>query len=245
MMLTALMLLLSTSMAAAYEQPIWLEVNQSTLFNASSYADIIRVAVANPAIADVNVINNRTINIIGVSPGSTSLSIWTDDDMRQDFIVNVSQKDTTTSAAIKRAINIPGVNVEKVGEKILLNGTVENQYEKQQALSVALLFAGKAENVINMLQMKSPTQINLAAMVIDISNADAKELGIMTGSSGTVRDEAGDFSGISFGSFYGGQDFKDFGPHVYNSINFKLNLLLKEAHAVRIALASVRYVFTP
>ena len=59
-MLTAFVLFLSTSVAAAYVQPLYLEINQSTLFNASSYADIIRVAIANPAIADVNVINNRT-----------------------------------------------------------------------------------------------------------------------------------------------------------------------------------------
>lgn len=230
-MLTAFMLFLSTSVAAAYVQPLYLEINQSTLFNASSYADIIRVAIANPAIADVNVINNRTLNIIGVSPGSTSLTVWTDDGMQQDFIVNVSNKDSGTSNAIKQAINIPGITVEKVGDRILLKGKVKNQYEKQQAHSVAGMFVSNPENVINMLEMDNPTQINLAAMVIDISNADAKDLGIMTGSSGTVRTEAGDFSGISFGSFYGGQDFKQFGPHVYNNINFKLGLLIKQGKA--------------
>ena len=230
-MLTAFMLFLSTSMAAAYVQPLYLEINQATLFNASSYADIIRVAIANPAIADVNVINNRTLNIIGVSPGTTSLTVWTDNGMQQDFIVNVSNKDSGTSNAIKKAINIPGVQVEKVGDKILLKGKVRNQYEKQQANNVAVMYVSNPENVINMLEMDNPTQINLAAMVIDISNADAKELGIMTGSSGTVETEAGDFSGISFGSFYGGQDFKQFGPHVYNNINFKLNLLIKQGKA--------------
>ena len=230
-MLTAFMLFLSTSVAAAYVQPLYLEINQATLFNASSYADIIRVAIANPAIADVNVINNRTLNIIGVSPGTTSLTVWTDNGMQQDFIVNVSNKDSGTSNAIKNAINIPGVQVEKVGDKILLKGKVRNQYEKQQANNVAVMYVSNPENVINMLEMDNPTQINLAAMVIDISNADAKELGIMTGSSGTVRTEAGDFSGISFGSFYGGQDYKQFGPHVYNNINFKLNLLIKQGKA--------------
>lgn len=230
-MLTAFMLFLSTSVAAAYVQPLYLEINQATLFNASSYADIIRVAIANPAIADVNVINNRTLNIIGVSPGTTSLTVWTDNGMQQDFIVNVSNKDSGTSNAIKKAINIPGVQVEKVGDKILLKGKVRNQYEKQQANNVAVMYVSNPENVINMLEMDNPTQINLAAMVIDISNADAKELGIMTGSSGTVATEAGDFSGISFGSFYGGQDFKQFGPHVYNNINFKLNLLIKQGKA--------------
>ncbi|HAF31496.1 MAG TPA: type II and III secretion system protein [Anaerovibrio sp.] len=230
-MLTAFMLFLSTSVAAAYVQPLYLEINQATLFNASSYADIIRVAIANPAIADVNVINNRTLNIIGVSPGTTSLTVWTDNGMQQDFIVNVSNKDSGTSNAIKKAINIPGVQVEKVGDKILLKGKVRNQYEKQQANNVAVMYVSNPENVINMLEMDNPTQINLAAMVIDISNADAKELGIMTGSSGTVETEAGDFSGISFGSFYGGQDFKQFGPHVYNNINFKLNLLIKQGKA--------------
>jgi len=230
-MLTAFVLFLSTSVAAAYVQPLYLEINQSTLFNASSYADIIRVAIANPAIADVNVINNRTLNIIGISPGSTSLTVWTDDGMQQDFVVNVSNKDSATANAIKQAINIPGIHVEKVGDRILLKGQVKNQYEKQQAHGVAMMFVSSPENVINMLEMKNPTQINLAAMVIDITNADAKDLGIIPGASGTVRTEAGDFSGITFGSFYAGQDFKDFGKHFYNNINFKLNLLIKEGKA--------------
>ncbi len=230
-MLTAFVLFLSTSVAAAYVQPLYLEINQSTLFNASSYADIIRVAIANPAIADVNVINNRTLNIIGISPGSTSLTVWTDDGMQQDFVVNVSNKDSATANAIKQAINIPGIHVEKVGDRILLKGQVKNQYEKQQAHGVAMMFVSSPENVINMLEMKNPTQINLAAMVIDITNADAKDLGIIPGASGTVRTEAGDFSGITFGSFYAGQDYKDFGKHFYNNINFKLNLLIKEGKA--------------
>lgn len=231
MTLTALLLFLSTSLANAYVQPIWLEVNQSYLYNASETADIIRVAVVNPAIADVNVINNRTLDILGLSPGSTSLTVWTDDGMRQEFVVNVSKKDSNMARAIQKSIKIPGVNVEKVGDKILLSGIVENQYEKQQAESVATLFVEKPENVINLLEMKNPTQINLAAMVIDITNTDAQDLGIMTGSSGTVRSEAGDFSGITFGSFYGGQDFKDFGGRIYNNINFKLSALIKQGKA--------------
>ena len=174
-MLTAFMLFLSTSVAAAYVQPLYLEINQSTLFNASSYADIIRVAIANPAIADVNVINNRTLNIIGVSPGSTSLTVWTDDGMQQDFIVNVSNKDSGTSNAIKQAINIPGITVEKVGDRILLKGKVKNQYEKQQAHSVAVMFVSNPENVINMLEMDNPTQINLAAMVNTSAETSVKK----------------------------------------------------------------------
>lgn len=211
--------------AYAYVQPIWLEVNQSYYMPQNSR--ITRVAVTNPKIADVNVINKNAINIIALASGSTSLTVWTANGMRQEFTVSVSPRDTGLASLIQRAIDLPGVKVEKVGDKVLLRGTVANLREKETAGKIAALYLGKVSgnegknnqdgsssvqmaasktdkkallqhgsdaisvddadwenpNVINLLEMTNPDQINIEAQIVEIRNDDEKMLGMEYGGS--------------------------------------------------------------
>lgn len=210
-MTAALTAIVAAAPAYAYVQPIWLEANQS--YYMPQQSNILRVAVTNPKIADINIINKRAINIIALTPGSTSLTVWTADGMRQEFVVNVSPADSGTARMIEKAIGLPHVTVQKVGDRILLRGTVQNQYEKELAYRIASLFVNQAQEhqktrsinmgvqgsgesqsvsnaveaesvglassdqVINLLEMVNPDQINIEAMVLEIRTTDAEQLG--------------------------------------------------------------------
>ncbi len=210
-MTAALTAIVAAAPAYAYVQPIWLEANQS--YYMPQQSNILRVAVTNPKIADINIINKRAINIIALTPGSTSLTVWTVDGMRQEFVVNVSPADSGTARMIEKAIGLPHVTVQKVGDRILLRGTVQNQYEKELAYRIASLFVNQAQEhqktrsinmgvqgsgesqsvsnaveaesvglassdqVINLLEMVNPDQINIEAMVLEIRTTDAEQLG--------------------------------------------------------------------
>ena len=130
----------SQAPAYAYVQPIYLEMNQSYYLQQGSV--IKRVAVTNPEIADVAVVDKRALNVIGKKTGSTSLTVWTADGMRQDFRICVSGVDSGLAEIIRKAIGLPKVKVEVVGGKVLLTGTVQNQREKTLAYRVASLYAG-------------------------------------------------------------------------------------------------------
>ena len=172
---------------------------------------IKRVAVTNPEIADVAVVDKRALNVIGKKTGSTSLTVWTADGMRQDFRICVSGVDSGLAETIRKAIGLPKVKVEVVGGKVLLTGTVQNQKEKTLAYRVASLYAGgnggedKAlertllgedaqvndsidgdDMVINLLEMINPDQINIEAEVIEINANDAKQIGIEYGADSSV-----------------------------------------------------------
>lgn len=82
------MAIIAANAVALAAQPIWIEINQSYLYQAG-YSPITRVTVANPAIADVVVLDRTKLNIVGKALGSTSLSVWSDNGMRQDFVVSV------------------------------------------------------------------------------------------------------------------------------------------------------------
>ncbi len=127
--------------AYAYAQPLWLGVNQSYYLSTSS--SITKVAVGNPQIADVQELSDFAINIVAVKQGTTTINVWTADGMRQDFTVNVNNEDKGLAAAIEQAIRLPGVTVQMVGNRVLLRGTVRNQYEKDLAFKVACLYVGE------------------------------------------------------------------------------------------------------
>ena len=228
--------ILSASVALAAEapvyaaaQPIWIEVNQTYYLNTG--AQIERVAVGNPAIADVRILGASALNVVAFTVGSTALTIWTKDGMRQEFNVVVSASDSGMADMIEKAINMPNVKVKKVGDKILLTGTVLNQYEKQYAESIASMYIDDSASVteeangttktaprtsiINLLEMSNPSQINLEALVLDVSTSAKKDLGFhYAQASGISQDTSTGFTTVTFGTegvFYGGQNFHSFG----------------------------------
>ena len=247
----------SQAPAYAYVQPIYLEMNQSYYLPQGSA--IKRVAVTNPEIADVAVVDKRALNVIGKKTGSTSLTVWTADGMRQDFRICVSGVDSGLAEIIRKAIGLPKVKVEVVGGKVLLTGTVQNQKEKTLAYRVASLYAGgnggedKAlertllgedaqvndtidgdDKVINLLEMINPDQINIEAEIIEINANDAKQIGIEYGADSKVGAPGVWYAGESAGKT------RDAGSHWYtrnwlythfSDINARIHTLVTNGHA--------------
>lgn len=216
------------SATEAAPQPIWLELNQAYLYQAGS-SKITRVTVANPAIADVVVLDKVKLNIIGKALGSTSLSVWSANGMRQDFVISVCNTDTATAQFIKQSMGLDGVQVAKVGDKLVLQGTVENQYELNNALGMAKVYAGE-DNIVNLIQMKNPTMVNLSALVIDISGKDASDLGFKYGVAKEISLDGG-VPKITFGTagdFYGGMDWQDYTHHPFQNVDFMIQALASQ-----------------
>lgn len=227
-LLAALAVLAIGSATEAAPQPIWLELNQAYLYQAGS-SKITRVTVANPAIADVVVLDKVKLNIIGKALGSTSLSVWSANGMRQDFVISVCNTDTATAQFIKQSMGLDGVQVAKVGDKLVLQGTVENQYELNNALGMAKVYAGE-ENIVNLIQMKNPTMVNLSALVIDISGKDARDLGFKYGVAKEISLDGG-VPKITFGTagdFYGGMDWQDYTHHPFQNVDFMIQALASQ-----------------
>lgn len=227
-LLAALAVLAIGSATEAAPQPIWLELNQAYLYQAGS-SKITRVTVANPAIADVVVLDKVKLNIIGKALGSTSLSVWSANGMRQDFVISVCNTDTATAQFIKQSMGLDGVQVAKVGDKLVLQGTVENQYELNNALGMAKVYVGE-DNIVNLIQMKNPTMVNLSALVIDISGKDARDLGFKYGVAKEISLDGG-VPKITFGTagdFYGGMDWQDYTHHPFQNVDFMIQALASQ-----------------
>lgn len=240
-------ILLSAPIAMA-ATPLSVSVNESRYVQE---AGLSRVAVGNPEIADVQLLSAREFLLVGKKSGSTSLLVWGANG-RQEYLVTVTGENSGLAAMIEKAINLPGVTVQMVGDKILLRGTVMNQYEKDLALKIAGLYtgtspvtstsgsssAGKAidktgGNVIDLLQMARPSQIRLEAQVIEISSSNKRELGIQYG----TRSSGDSDSKIDAeNTIYAGEDWNTRGWGGWlvrhsSTINAALNALITQGKA--------------
>lgn len=126
-----------------YAMPETLSIHIKTSHYMDMGKQITRIAVGNPTVATVIQLPGSASEFLVVSkenPGSTALFVWTVDGTRHEYLIVVSPEDPGQAMLIEKSIGLPNVHVKMVGERILLTGTVENQYEKNYALQTARLF---------------------------------------------------------------------------------------------------------
>lgn len=241
LLLAAAMLSFGSACAA---EPVEVSLNESKYMAAPG---ITRLAVGNPAIADVQLLSSGDFLLVGKKAGTTSLIIWSDGGRRTEYTVYVAGNDRGMASAIQDAIGYPKVHVQMIEDRVMLRGKVENQYEHDSALKIAGLYTGgDGSGVIDLLEMEHPSQIRLEAQIIEINSDYTKNLGIQywsqtPGSNSSSGSSTGNSnSGITVGTaglFYGGEDFSStrkhggwLGSHVAN-VNVTLQALINEGKA--------------
>lgn len=230
--------------SACAAEPVEVSLNESKYMAASG---ITRLAVGNPAIADVQLLSSGDFLLVGKKAGTTSLIVWSDGGRRTEYTVYVAGNDRGMASAIQDAIGYPKVHVQMMKDRVMLRGKVENQYEHDIALKIAGLYTGgDGSSVIDLLEMEHPSQIRLEAQIIEINSDYTKNLGIQywsqtPGSNSSSDSSTGNSnSGITVGTaglFYGGEDFSSnrkhggwLGSHVAN-VNVTLQALINEGKA--------------
>lgn len=239
LLLAAAMLSFGSACAA---EPVEVSLNESKYMAASG---ITRLAVGNPAIADVQLLSSGDFLLVGKKAGTTSLIVWADGGQRTEYTVYVAGNDRGMASAIQDAIGYPKVHVQMMKDRVMLRGKVENQYEHDVAMKIAGLYTGGDESgVIDLLELEHPSQIRLEAQIIEISSKYAKDLGVQywsqkPGSSGgdSKDNSKNPNSGINVGTagiFYGGEDYSSsrsrggwLGSHI-SGVNATLQALINQ-----------------
>ena len=140
--LAAIPLCVSTSVVQAANFQT-LNVKQQTSHYMDMGKQVKSIAVGDPSIATVVQVPGSAHEFLVVAKavsGSTTMFVWTADGARYEYLIVVSPEDTIRADMIERAINLPDVHVKYVEGRLLLTGTVKNQYEKNYALQTARLF---------------------------------------------------------------------------------------------------------
>ena len=140
--LATIPLCLSAGVVHAAEFEI-LNIKQQTSHYMDMKQRVTRIAIGDPTIASVVQLPGSASEFLVVTKavkGSTALFVWTIDGARHEYMVVVSPEDPGQAMLIEKAIGLPDVHVKYVDGRLLLTGTVENQYEKNYALQTARLF---------------------------------------------------------------------------------------------------------
>ena len=145
--------------------PNQLEVSAGTFVVLLTTTDLDTVAIADPNVADVAVINSRSVLVNGKAPGVTSLVIVDRNRIRQ-YQVRVSPAQGTRATDVAAAIGLPGVVVRPLRDALVLEGEVDSPEEARRAVEIAGVFSTK---ILNQLTVRG-TPSDSAARAAQIQN---------------------------------------------------------------------------
>jgi pilus assembly protein CpaC len=141
--------------------------------------DIKDVLVADPKIANAVVRSAQRAYIIGAAIGQTNI-IFFDSAGQQIAAYDIAVKRDLNGvrAALKQAMPAADIQIDGVGDSVMLSGSVATPIEAQQAGDLAARLAGGVEKVVNSIVVRGRDQVMLKVTVAEVSRSIIKQLGI-------------------------------------------------------------------
>jgi pilus assembly protein CpaC len=139
--------------------------------------DVKDVLVADPKIANAVVRSAQRAYIIGGAIGQTNV-VFFDADGQQvaSYDIAVKRDLNGVRAALKQTL--PGIQIEGVGDSVVLTGSVSSPVEAQQAAEVAARLVGGADKVVNSVVVRGRDQVMLKVTVAEVRRDIVKQLGV-------------------------------------------------------------------
>jgi pilus assembly protein CpaC len=141
--------------------------------------EIKDVLVADPKIANAVVRSAQRAYIIGAAIGQTNI-VFFDAAGQQIAAYDIAVKRDLNGvrAAIKQALPNADIQIEGVGDGVMLSGWAATPIEAQQAGDLAGRLAGGPEKVVNSIVVRGRDQVMLKVTVAEVARSIIKQLGI-------------------------------------------------------------------
>jgi pilus assembly protein CpaC len=141
--------------------------------------DIKDVLVADPKIATAVVRSAQRAYIIGAAVGQTNI-VFFDSAGQQIAAYDIAVKRDLNGvrAALKQALPNANIQIEGLGDGVILSGSAASAIEAQQAVDLAARLAGGAEKVVNSIVVRGRDQVMLKVTVAEVQRNIIKQLGI-------------------------------------------------------------------
>jgi len=148
------------------------------------------LSIANPGIADISTLSDRTIYVLGKAPGRTTLTLLGADGR---LITNVEVQVAPDIAEFKERLRqiLPGepIEVRTANDGIVLSGVVSSISKLDRALDLAERYA--PERVSNLMSVGGTQQVMLKVRFAEMSRSVRKAL------NGSVDIQGGNSVGIT------------------------------------------------
>ncbi|MGF9759777.1 type II and III secretion system protein family protein [Microvirga sp. 0TCS3.31] len=154
-----------------------LNVPQGQFLTARTTADVGRVVVGNPDIANAVPLSSRTFYVLGKAEGRTNVAVYgIDDELLGTATVEVGADTPDLATTIQEAIPQANVRVETVNGRLRLSGTVPDAIALRKALDIANQYG--TDGVINALRVTGGQQVMLEVRFIEANRNAGRELGV-------------------------------------------------------------------
>ncbi len=167
-------------MRGSVSSQIGVSVNRAIIVE--SDRPFAQLSVANPAIATVQALSDRTIYVLGVTPGATTLTMF-DPDGR--LIANVDVRVTPDIAEFKDRLReiLPNepIEVRTANDGIVLSGRVSGARKVARAMELAERYA--PGRITNLMMVGGSQQVMLQVRFAEMNRSVAKSLGSSVGLS--------------------------------------------------------------
>jgi pilus assembly protein CpaC len=141
--------------------------------------DIKDVLVADPKIATAVVRSAQRAYIIGVAVGQTNI-VFFDSAGQQIAAYDIAVKRDLNGvrAALRQSLPNADIQIEGLGDGVMLSGSAASPIEAQQASDLAARLVGGAEKVVNAIVIRGRDQVMLKVTVAEVQRSIIKQLGI-------------------------------------------------------------------
>ena len=137
------------------------------------------VLVADPKIANAVVRSAQRAYIIGVAIGQTNI-VFFDSAGQQIAAYDIAVKRDLNGvrAALKQTLPNADIQIEGLGDGVMLSGSAASPIEAQQAGDLAARLVGGAEKVVNSIAVRGRDQVMLKVTIAEVARNIVKQMGI-------------------------------------------------------------------
>jgi pilus assembly protein CpaC len=141
--------------------------------------DIKDVLVADPKIANAVIRSAHRAYIIGSGVGQTNVVFFGADNQQiAAYDIAVKRDLNGVRAALKQSLPSSGIQIEGVGDGVMLTGSASSPIEAQQAGDLAARLVGGADKVVNSITVRGRDQVMLKVTVAEVRRDIVKQIGI-------------------------------------------------------------------
>jgi pilus assembly protein CpaC len=149
-----------------------METGETRLLHVST--NVVRVSVADPLVADVQVVTQQQLLITGKAVGYTQVVVWGARDEPLVIAVSVTKNLDQLRAQFRELFPNEKIQVSAVGDLLVLSGTVGDLRLPARASEVAQLYT---ERLANLIQVTGDQQVQLDVRFAEVSRVGMRRAG--------------------------------------------------------------------
>lgn len=167
-----------SSVAWAQDNPgISIEINKGKLIRINGAASA--VMVADPNIADVQVVSPSLVYLNGRAVGETTIfAVDAKDNEILHSVVTVTHNISKLEKTVKSLLPDSKVNFRSMDGALVLDGNVDSPIESENVRRLAQPFVGQNQTLINMIKSNGSDQVTLMVKIAEVQRSQLKRFGI-------------------------------------------------------------------